>query len=120
MSLLDSLSTEDRELTETELASISRHLVEWPDKARDLGLSEGDIDNIKNDCSTTKQQKRAMMRRWKQMYGDRASLRELARTAVRKGWEEKFTVDVAKEMGSYGADKEGMLNLFSFVRQLDL
>ena len=101
MSLLDSIPAEtlDRELAEVELASISNHLVNWPDKARDLGLSNGEIDTIKNDHhQDTKGQKRAMMRRWKEVYVDKATLRQLLRIAEKKGWV-NFTREAMKELG---------------------
>ncbi len=87
-SLLD--SELDRELTERDLASISLHLVNWPDKARDLGLSEGEIDNIRNDHHSTQEQKRAMLRRWRDVYADRATFRELRRIAEQCRWGNDF------------------------------
>ncbi len=97
---------EGRELTGVELASISKHLVDWPDKARGLGLNEGDIDNIKNDYISTKQQKVAMMRRWKEIHGDKATLKELMEIAEKKGWV-NFIREVKKELG-YQVDEGGM------------
>ena len=116
MSLIDSLSKEDldRELTEAELASIAKHLVEWPDKARDLGLSEGDIDDIKHDHHSSKEQKRATMRRWKTINGNRATLRKFVLTAEQSGWEEKVSCDILKQLGYLA----GILFVCYLVREL--
>ena len=100
MSCLASVPAEDldRELTDLQLASISKHLVEWPEKARGLGLEEGEIDDIKKDYSSSREQKRAMMRRWKEINGDRATLNSLLTVAEQKGWV-NFSREVIKTLG---------------------
>ena len=90
----------DGELSTFQLALVSTHLVHWPEKARGLGLSESDIDNIREDNKNYNQsQKSAMMRRWKELYGNRATLRNLAEIAEKNGWEESFIHDVVKSLG---------------------
>ncbi len=88
----------DRELTGEELASFAKHLVDWPEKARGLGLEESDIDEIREDKNKSRLRKRAVLRRWKEIYGDRATLRELIRIAEQKGWR-NFVDKVGRELG---------------------
>ena len=90
----------DGELSDSQLALVSTHLVDWPEKARGLGLSEGDIDDIREDNKNhNRAQKSAMMRRWKELYGDRATLRNLAEIAEKNVWEESFIYDVLRTLG---------------------
>ena len=90
----------DRELSDFEIASISQYFVDWPVKARDLGLDDGDIDNIqRNHQDSYRLQKAVMLRRWKELFGERATLRELVRTAEQRRWGRKFIHDVIEELG---------------------
>ena len=89
----------DRRLTFRELAIISKHILEWPDKARVLGLSESEIENIREDNKNSyEQQKSAMMRKWGEKYGEMATLGSLLDIAERRGWT-KYIHDVCKEWG---------------------
>lgn len=89
-SLLCSIPEEtlDQELTDFQLATISTYLKSWKRKARDLELLESDIQEIKKDNKNSyRAQKAVMMRRWKEMQGDGATLRALIQIAERNGWE---------------------------------
>ena len=89
----------DRPFTDFELSKISKHLLEWIDKAPAFGLSKGEVEDIREDYRTSSRtQKSAMLRRWKEINGDRANLRELVLIAERNGWEE-FIRNVCRELG---------------------
>lgn len=89
----------DKEFTERELAAISRYVLEWQAKASALGLTEGEIEDIREDHRNSNEvQKIAMLRRWAQKYGDKATLRELILISGRNKWK-KFIHQVCKELG---------------------
>ena len=89
----------DGQLTFRDLTVISKHILEWSDKARVLGLSESEIENIREDNKNShEQQKSAMMRKWGEKYGEKATLKSLLDIAEHHGWT-KFIHDVCKEWG---------------------
>lgn len=94
-------------LTREDIASFSKHLVDWAEKARGLGLEEGEIDEIREDYSKSKLKKRAVLTRWREIQGDKATLKELLMTAEQKGWM-NFIDKVAQELG-YVEEGEGCL-----------
>ena len=76
-----------RQFTDHQLADIAKHLLEWEEKAPAFGLSEGEIEDIKEDHKYShKSQKLSMLRRWKELYGEDANLRNLVIIAEREGW----------------------------------
>ena len=46
----------DGQLTFRDLTVISKHILEWSDKARVLGLSESEIENIREDNKNSRSQ----------------------------------------------------------------
>ena len=94
----------DQRLGLMDLTKISKHLLEWPDKARILGLTESEIEDIREDHrNSNEEQKSAMMRRWGEKYGDLATLGSLLEIAERNGWVE-FVRDVCEERGYVGME----------------
>ena len=88
----------DRPFTDFELSKISSHLLEWTNKAPAFGLSEGEVENIREDNRYSHgTQKTAMLRRWKEKNGDGANLRELVLIAEQNGWQE-FIRNVCQEL----------------------
>ena len=94
----------DKPLNSSQLEIIARQILEWREIAIEFDLDENDIENIQEDNKSNHLQKRAMMRRWKEIFGDNATLRELIRIAQRNEWN-KFLGKVCKALG-YG--KHGM------------
>jgi hypothetical protein len=95
---IDSDEVLDRRLSSRELTIISKHVLVWPDKARLLGLSESEIEDIREDNkNSNEQQKSAMMRRWGEKYGDMATLGSLLDIAKKNGWS-VFIREVCAEM----------------------
>ena len=89
-------------LSNVDLTKISKHLLRWPDKARILGLTESEVEDIREDYRNSNElQKSAMMRRWGEKNGGRANLKVLLAIAERHGWTE-FIRDVCKERGYVG------------------
>ncbi len=77
----------DKPFTNADLSIIARLVVEWEDKARGLGLTEAEIDNIQNDFyRNSKMQKAAMMRTWKKKMAFKATLRELIAISGKHKW----------------------------------
>ena len=92
----------DRPFTDFELSKISEHLLEWIDKAPAFGLSEGEVEDIREDYRTSSRtQKSAMLRRWREKNGDMANLRELVLIAEQNGWQD-FIRNVCLELGYTG------------------
>ena len=89
----------DRPFTDFELSKISSHLLEWTNKAPAFGLSEGEVENIREDNRYSHgTQKTAMLRRWKEKNGDRANLRGLVLIAEQNGWQ-VFIRNVCRDYG---------------------
>ena len=88
----------DRPFTDSELSKISSHLLEWTNKAPAFGLSKGEVEDIREDNKYSHlAQKTAMLRRWKEINGGMANLRELASIAEQNGWQE-FIRNVCQEL----------------------
>ena len=75
-----------KSLDPSDLTRISEFLLEWPNKARLLGLTESEIENIREDNSTNALRKSAVLRRWSWKYGEEATLGSLLEIADSKGW----------------------------------
>ena len=96
---------QEKAFTDTQLAMIADQLLIWPHKAVGLGLSESEIENIKEDHKTSNQlQKIALMMKWAKMNGDQANLKELIRVSKLNRWDAKFIRKICKELG-YGKGK---------------
>ena len=96
----------DKPFRDEELVRIAlKCLMNWKTKAPAFGLSETDIENINVDNTCNEEKKIAMMRRWKEIYGDKATLRELISISEKNGY--KLATEVCKELGF--SRKQGML-----------
>ncbi len=87
----------DKPLTSDELSIIASEVIEWEEKARGLGLTEAEIDNIQNDFRKSKLQKAAMMMRWKEKMAFKATLRELIAISGTHKWHQ-FIYKVCKAL----------------------
>ena len=77
VNMANSLSYEslDKKLTERDVSAICKYLLKWQDKARVLGLTDTEIENIREDHRNSNlMQKVAMMRQWEEKNGERATL----------------------------------------------
>ena len=89
----------DEHLTEQRLAKISRSLSEWQLKGSILGLTEGEIEDIREDHKNSNEmQKVAMLRKWAKINGPQATLRNLIEASCQNGLE-KFVRDVCVSLG---------------------
>lgn len=87
--LLKSIKPEvlDIPFTNHELGVIAGEVVEWEHIARGLGLTKGEIDNIRYDHhKNSKMQKSAMMRIWKEKVAFKATIRSLITISRTNGW----------------------------------
>ena len=97
---------QERVFTSKQLVLIADHVLEWPLKARGLGLSESEIENISEDHKgNTRMQKCAMLTKWAEKYGDRANLKELVFIAKQNRWDVKFIRNICRELGYTGKQK---------------
>ena len=89
----------DEQLTELRLARVSRSLSEWQLKGTALGLTEGEIEDIREDHKNSNEmQKVAMLRKWAKINGPQATLRNLIEVSCQNGLE-KFARDVCVSLG---------------------
>jgi len=104
----------DERLTEQRLARISRSLSQWQLKGCILGLSEGEIEDIREDYkNSNKMQKVAMLRKWAKINGHQATLRNLIEVSCQNGLD-KFANDVCVTLG-YVSKQSGNLIISSSV-----
>lgn len=94
----------DRQFTEVELTVVAKHLLDWQEKAGGFGLSEGEVEDIREDNKySNRSQKLTMLRRWKERSGEKANLRKLVMLAERNGWRD-FIRAVCIELGHVDED----------------
>ena len=67
-----------RKCSETHLATIAQSITSWKQLSPFLGLTQQDEDDIQSDNTRNAERKLAMMRRWKEKYGDEATYFRLA------------------------------------------
>ena len=111
-SLAELISPEilDKPLRDEELVRIAlKCLMNWETKAPAFGLSETDVENIDVDYRYNEEKKIAMMRRWKKIYGDKATLRELISISEKNGY--KLAKKACKELGF--SSKQGSYNIIT-------
>ena len=97
----------DKPLTDRKLAIISKSLLKWQLKGTNLGLSEGEIEDIEEDHKNSNEmQKVAMLRRWAKINGPQATLRNLIEASCQNDLE-KFATSFCKRLG-YVSEKNGM------------
>ena len=107
------LEVQERVFTNQQLGLIADHVLEWPHKARGLGLSESEIEDIREDNKfSTRLQKCAMLTKWAEKYGDRANLKELVSIAKQNHWDTKFIQNMCRELGYIGKQRGMDANFF--------
>ena len=107
--LLKSIPIDELEkpLTSRQIAKISKSLSKWQLNGSILGLTEVEMEDIREDHKySNEMQKVAMLRRWAQIYGPQATLRNLIEASCQNG-QEKFATNFCKSLG-YISDKNGM------------
>ena len=89
----------DEQLTGQRLAKISKSLLDWQFKGCNLGLTEGEMEDIREDYKNSNEmQKVAMLRRWAKINGPQATLRNLIEVSCQNGLD-KFARDVCVSLG---------------------
>ncbi len=76
----------DNRLSDIQLSRISRLITQWEAKAYLLGLSEVEIEDIKQDYQHNEMRRVAMLRKWASKCGDQATLRTLIEVSVENSW----------------------------------
>ena len=76
----------DNRLGDIQLSRISRLITQWEAKAYLLGLTEVEIEDIKQDNQHNEMRRVAMLRKWASKYGDRTTMRTLIEVSVENGW----------------------------------
>ncbi len=76
----------DQHLNDLQLAKISKLGTQWETKAYLLGLSEVEIEDIKQDNQSNEMRRVAMLRKWASKFGDKATLRTLIEVSVDNDW----------------------------------
>ena len=76
----------DNNLSDLKLAKVSKLITQWENKAYLLGLTEVEIEDIKQDYQGNEMRRVAMLRKWASKFGDQATLRTLIEVSVENGW----------------------------------
>ncbi len=86
--LLNSVAQGDlnNRLSDIQLSRISRLITQWEAKAYLLGLSEVEIEDIKQDYQHNEMRRVAMLRKWASKFGDKSTLRTLIEVSVENNW----------------------------------
>ncbi len=96
----------DPHLNDLQLAKISKLITQWEAKAYLLGLTEVEIEDIKQDHQGNELRRVAMLRKWASKYGDKATLRALIKVSVENGWI-TFIRSVCSSLGYIDEDNTG-------------
>ena len=108
--LLEAISrdgTQDDPLSEIQLAKISKHVLHWEAKGCTLGLSEVEMEDIKQDyIHSNEMQRVAMLRKWAKKYGDRATMRALLDVSIENNWN-AFIENVCASLGYIENENSG-------------
>ncbi len=96
----------DQHLNDLQLAKISKLGTQWETKACLLGLSEVEIEDIKQDYQGNEMRRVAMLRRWASKFGDKATLRTLIEVSVDNDWI-TFIRSVCSCLGYIAEDNSG-------------
>ena len=67
-----------RKCSENHLAIIAQSITSWKQLSPFLGLTQQDEDDIQQDNTRNAERKMAMLRRWREKYGDEATYFRLA------------------------------------------
>ena len=67
-----------RKCSENHLAIIAQSIASWKQLSPFLGLTQQDEDDIQHDNTRNAERKMAMLRRWREKYGDEATYFRLA------------------------------------------
>ncbi len=76
----------DNRFSDIQLSRISRLITQWEAKANLLGLTEVEIEDIKQDHQGNELRRVAMLRKWASKFGDKATLRTLIEVSVENNW----------------------------------
>ncbi len=88
----------DKNLSELQLVKISKFISQWEYKANLLGLTEVEIEDIKQDNQHNEMRRVAMLRKWASKLGDQATLKTLIEVSVENGWI-SFITSVCSSLG---------------------
>ena len=88
----------DQHLSCLQLAKISKFIKGWEPKAYLLGLTEVEIEDIKQDNQSNEMRRVAMLRKWASKFGDKATLRTLIEVSVENNWI-SFITSVCSSLG---------------------
>ena len=75
-----------RKCSENHLAIIAQSITSWKQLSPFLGLTQQDEDDIQSDNMRNTERKLAMMRRWREKYGDEATYFRLAEAFEALKW----------------------------------
>ena len=93
----------DQPLTGIAISALAKHMLDWQTKATVLGLSEVEMEDIKENYDTNNMRKVALLRRWKEKYGHEATLGYFLAIAKQNEWMEELFLGVRKKRGrSFG------------------
>ena len=70
-----------QQVTDRHLSEIAAEIIDWEALAPYLSLKEAEIEEIKQDFSTSKKQKVGLLRVWRERYGDEATYQCLIQAA---------------------------------------
>lgn len=111
----------DRLLLAKDLVSLSAHVKDWPNKARVLGFTEGEIEDILVDNANNRLRKSAMLVKWGEMQGEMATLGNLLDIAKHNDWRELIHgITIEQEESSVSevgqsSDKWRFIHILKFV-----
>ncbi len=88
----------DNNLSDLKLAKVSKLITQWENKAYLLGLTEVEIEDIKQDYQHNEMRRVAMLRKWASKLGDQATLKTLIEVSVENGWI-SFITSVCSSLG---------------------
>ena len=88
----------NKKLSKHELKIIAAQRLKWEDEARGLGLTDREIDDIRQRHGDHKMQKMAMIIKWKEKMARNATLGELIKISKRNKWH-RFLGDVCEALG---------------------
>ncbi len=88
----------DNRISDIQLSGISRLITQWEAKANLIGLTEVEIEDIKQDYQHNEMRRVAMLRKWASKFGDKATLRTLIEVSVENDWI-MFITSVCSSLG---------------------
>ena len=80
-----------RKCSENHLAIIAQSITSWKQLSPFLGLTQQDEDDIQQDNTRNAERKMAMLRRWREKYGDEATYFRLADAFEALKWRNRIS-----------------------------